>query len=140
MKHQNADLNPFNFYKQVESQGIISRKTLAKCFRNWYWYVLTVILAGGLAYLYGQYTTPVYEITSSMLVEEGKNASPLSGGAPSQNIFQGLGLMNSMQNIHNQMVVISSTPVISKTISELDFEVSYYSIGRFAAFERYQQV
>ncbi len=115
------------------------KKTVFKILRHWYWFVLTVIIAGGLAYTYNRYTTPVYEIHSTMLVEEDKVNSPLAGATgASQNVFQGLGVMNSMRNIYNQMVLLNSTPIVAHTLDELDFEVSYYTAGRVAVSESYR--
>ena len=75
------------------------------------------------------------------MVDEGKENSPLatSGGGYSQDIFQGLGMMNSMRNIHNQIIILGSTPVVSRTIDELDFEVSYYSVEGFITSELYKE-
>ncbi|NCB08580.1 MAG: hypothetical protein EOM73_10485, partial [Bacteroidia bacterium] len=126
----------------VDEDTIDIKKIIFTVLRNWYWFVLSVVLFGGLAIAYNRYATPVYEICTTMLVEEEKVTSPLLGGGAgaTSNIFQGLGVMNSMRNISNQMVILSSTPIISKTLEELDFEVSYFAQGRVAVSERYHEV
>jgi tyrosine-protein kinase Etk/Wzc len=95
-----------------DDDSIDLKKIIFRILRNWYWFALTVFLALGAAYAYNRYAVPVYQISSSLLVEEDYSPTPFGGGSKglSQNIFQGLGGMNSMQNIFNQIVVLSSTP------------------------------
>ncbi|MBT7395751.1 MAG: hypothetical protein HN778_13030 [Prolixibacteraceae bacterium] len=132
------ELNNISANQLNEDDSIDIKKIIFKFLRYWYWFVLSVILAGGFAYTYVRYTTPIYEISSTLLVEEDQVSSPLLGGAGATgNVFQGLGGMNSMRNIFNQMVVLKSTPVVAKTLDKLDFEVSYYSSGRVAVSESY---
>src|SRR5690554_564382 len=142
MTQTEINTNNRNGLQPQDDDSIDLKKLIFKFLRNWFWFVLAVIVSVGLAFLYNRYKTPVYEINASMLVEEGKNTSPLSGslGSPQQNIFQGLGGMNSMQNIYNQMVILNSTPIVSRTLDELDFEVSYYAVGRVSVTERYKEV
>lgn len=125
-----------------DEDGIDVKNILFKFLRNWYWFVLCLVLTLGAAFVFLRYATPVYRVSSTMLVEEGEVESPLLGGTQGATgeIFQGLGVVNSMRNIANQIVVLRSTPIVSKTLKELDFEVSYYSVGRFASIERYRDV
>src|SRR5690554_4155109 len=126
----------------VEDDSIDLKKIIFNFLRNWYWFVITVMIALSVALLYNKYATPVYEINSTILVEEENSSSSLGAGMGglSQNVFQGLGGMGSMQNIHNQMVILSSTPIVSRTLDELDFEVSYYSLHRMVSRESYRDV
>ncbi|MEE4285035.1 MAG: polysaccharide biosynthesis tyrosine autokinase, partial [Mariniphaga sp.] len=142
MTQTEINSNNRNIVQPQDDDSIDLRKLIFKFLRNWYWFVLAVLITVGLAFLYNRYKTPVYEINASMLVEEGKSTSPLSGalGGPQQNIFQGLGGMNSMQNIYNQMVILNSTPIVSRTLDELDFELSYYAVGRVSVTEKYKEV
>ncbi|MBK6282676.1 MAG: hypothetical protein IPF54_08410 [Draconibacterium sp.] len=118
------------------------KKIIFKILRNWYWFVLSVIIAGGIAIAYMRYTTPVYEVNTSMLFEDKYgSSSPLTGSTGAVgDVFQGLGGLGSMQNIYNQMMILSSTPVVAKTIEELNFEVSYFTVGRVAVKESYKAV
>src|SRR5690554_5794446 len=126
----------------VEDDSIDLKKIIFNFLRNWYWFVITVMIALSVALLYNKYATPVYEINTTILVEEEKSGLSLGAGMGglSQNVFQGLGGMGSMQNIHNQMVILNSTPIVSRTLDELDFEVSYFSINRMVSKESYKDV
>jgi tyrosine-protein kinase Etk/Wzc len=131
-----------NNHQNIQDESIDLKKIIFKFLYNWYWFVLAVLFTGSLAYLYNRYTTPVYEMRTTVLVEEEKVSSPFSGAGvgASGSIFQGLGVMNSMRNIFNQLVILKSTPIVTRTLQELDFEVSYYAVGRVAVSERYKDV
>ncbi len=113
-----------------------------KLLRNWYWFVLSVIVAGAIAFTYVRYTTDVYEASTTMLFEEsyGSPSALSAGNGAVGDVFQGLGGMGSMQNIYNQMEILKSTPVVAKTIEELNFEVSYFTVGRVSVTETYKGV
>src|SRR5690554_1177728 len=141
LNSMNGRMNPVAT-PATENDSINLKRILFKFLQNWYWFVLTVVIAVSLGFLYNRFATPVYEINSSILVEEEKGSSSLGAGMNglSQNVFQGLGGMGSMQNIYNQMVVLNSTPLVSRTLNELDFEVSYFEVNRMTAVEKYKEV
>lgn len=116
------------------------KKIVFKVLSNWHWIVLSVVITLGFAYAYVRYTAPVYEVKTTMLFEEEYgNSSPLMGGSSAVgDVFQGLGGMGSMQNIYNQVEILKSSPVVAKTLEKLDFEVSYFTIGRIATSESYR--
>ncbi|MDD4425826.1 MAG: GNVR domain-containing protein, partial [Mariniphaga sp.] len=126
----------------VDEENIDIKKLVFTFLRNWYWFVLALLITLSGAYLYNRYTTPVYEVGATLLMEEERTTSPFSsgGGMAQGNIFQGLGVMGSMLNIHNQIVLLSSTPIVARTLDELDFEVSYYAVGKIAVAERYHDI
>ena len=124
--------------QNTHDETVDIKRIIFKYLYNWYWFVLALLLAFAAAYLYNRYTPPIYEISSTILVEEEKTSSSFTGGTG--NVFQGLGIMNSMRNINNQIAILKSTPIITRTLQELDFEVSYYAVGRIIASEQYKDV
>ncbi|MGC9353852.1 MAG: Wzz/FepE/Etk N-terminal domain-containing protein, partial [Mariniphaga sp.] len=79
MTQPEINSNNRNVLQSQDDDSIDLRKLTFKFLRNWYWFVLAVVVTVGLAFLYNRYKTPVYEVNASMLVEEGKTTSPLSG-------------------------------------------------------------
>ena len=135
-ENQNNTIHPMH-----DNDSADIKKFVFKILRNWYWFVLAVMLTGGLAYTYVRYTTPIYEVSTTMLFEDPyMSSNTLSAGSGAMgDVFQGLGGMGSMQNIYNQMEILKSTPVVSKTINELNFEVSYFNVGRVKVSEAYKK-
>ena len=63
------------------NQEIDIRRILGVCLRHWYWFVIGVLLCGGLGVLYFLRTTPKYQTQASIMLRQ-------SGDSP---IFSGLG-------------------------------------------------
>ena len=123
-----------------EEETIDLRKLFFRLLRNWYWFLLCLMIAGGLAFLYNRYSEPVYEQTTRILINKGNSqTSPFSqGGGVSSNVFSGFGLaMDNWYYVANEMAIIRSRPIIARAVGELDFEVSYYSKGRIMETESY---
>ena len=130
-----------NGMDRTQNEDTIDLKKLVfKLLSNWYWFLLSIVITVGAGFLYNRYATPMYELSTTLLVEEDKVTSPLNENGATANVFQGFGVMNSMRNIYNQMVIMNSTPIISRTLDELDFEVSYFAVGRVKTSERYKEV
>jgi tyrosine-protein kinase Etk/Wzc len=135
------EINTFNgngLHQHAESSTHEIKKIITKLFRNWYWFVITVALALSSAFLYIRYTPPVYEMNSQVLLNIGSVNSPISA------IYgQGGGMFQDTRDwasLYNQVAIVSSSPIVSRTISGLDFEISYYSQGRFSETEMYNNV
>ncbi|VAW15631.1 hypothetical protein MNBD_BACTEROID01-89, partial [hydrothermal vent metagenome] len=136
---QHPDNNSHQPRYLQEEDTIDIKKLVLRLLSYWYWFVLCVILSLGSAYLYNRYTTRVYEISSSLLIDAGKSVSPLAGGGAGGDLFGGFGLMSSnLRDFYNQLIILKSNPVIEKTLEGLDFEVSYYSVGRIMSSESYK--
>jgi capsular exopolysaccharide synthesis family protein len=95
-----------------------------------------MFIAIGLAYLINHFSSPVYQISSSILVKE--NETQRSGG--DVNNFINSNLFGNNQNFQNELWVIKSAPVIEQTIRNLDLEVSYYRKDGFQFHDAYQDV
>ena len=129
----------YNFYRPSGTGEADAERIIHKVLANWYWFLPSVIVAIGLAFIYNLYTTPIYEIRSTLLISEDKSDSPLSALYGSrEGKFEGLQFMNNRENIYNQIAILNSTPLVSKTLEELDFEVSYYKLGRAKVTEIYE--
>ncbi len=127
--------NGHGLYQHGESNTHEIKKIITKLFRNWYWFIITVIFALALAYLYVNYTPPLYEVNTTVLVNVGSTSTPYSA------IYgQGGGMFQDTRDwasLYNQIAVISSTPMVTRALSGLDFEISYYKKGQFSETELY---
>ena len=97
-----------NHRQQQDDDTIDLKKILFLLLRNWYWFIIAVGIALAAAFIYNRYTVPVYEVNSTLLLEEEQSRSPFSGsgsGGAESNLFQGFGMMGSMQNIFNRLFI-----------------------------------
>lgn len=96
---------------------------------NWYWFVLALIVSLGIAFFINRYSAKVYRVTAWLLIEDesgkgsGLGASMLGGG----DLMAGFGMYPGWYNLQNQILIMKSQTLISKTLHSLDFNVSYFS-------------
>lgn len=89
---------------------------------NWYWFILSVLIALFCARLYIGHTMPVYLTSASILINEADERPT----AENLELLQGLGLPGGVQNIQNQIMVLKSRALIESTLEELPFEIEFY--------------
>ena len=66
-----------NNYIEDVSEKIDLRAELNKYLRYWYWFVLGALLCLLAGWLYLRYTTPEYNISSTLLIKDDKKGSDL---------------------------------------------------------------
>jgi len=94
---------------------------------NWYWFVLALFLSITAAWLYNKYTLPTWNVSATVLIEEDKKGSGMMG---TDKLLEGFGLRPGMQNLDNQLVILTSWTIIEKTLEELPFDIEYYHRGK----------
>ena len=92
--------------------------------RYWYWFVLSVGVMLGLAYLQNRKWQPHYYTEAKIMIESNK---PSSGYA----FMQGFGSGVDYRNTSNQLLVLGSYDLIRRTVEKLPFQIDMYSRGRF---------
>ena len=90
--------------------------------RNWYFYVIGLVLAGAGAYLYLKHKIPSYSVETLILIGQ-------DDPAPGQDMLEGFSLRPGVQNLDNQITIVASYSVIRKAVEELPFEVDVYRKG-----------
>ena len=127
-----------NYYRQDNHDVNEIKNIILKFLSNWYWFLLAICMAVIFAFIYIRYTPPVYEIQSTLLVSEDNSNSPLTAlYGRNQGMFQERSVTD-WTKIYNQVAILSSTSILSMTLSELDFEVSYYRLGKVSETEMYK--
>jgi len=88
-----------------------------------YFYITCLILFLVVAFLVNKYSRKVYEASTLISPVENKTSSLLS---QNQTAAGGLASIESLTNIENQMNNLVSFSLVYKTISDMNFEVSYF--------------
>lgn len=86
---------------------------------NWYWFLLSVIVALCIGILYIQSTPPVYTESTQLLIKEEDQGSSSS----SVQDFKDLGLISSGTNINNEMLTISAPIMMEETARRLHLDL-----------------
>ena len=121
--------------QQQKGGGIIEASDLRYFIRvfsrNWYLVVVAVLLSAVLSYLYSYKIPEVYGASTQILLKDKEVYNYQS------QVYQNIGYVAAYGDIINQKRVLTSYDLIDKTLGKLDFDVSYYIIGRFKTSEVY---
>lgn len=101
------------------------KRLLGTLVSNWYWFVLSLSITITAGFLYLRYTTPKFQILSSILIDENQNniaKNVLSKIDPEKD--------KSQVNLFNEKVILQSQDLIAKVIDSLGLNVRYWAIGR----------
>lgn len=133
--------NTQNNFKNSDEETIDLRKIFNYFIGNIHWFIISAILALGIAFIVNRYTTRIYNISSTILIEDNTKGSSLFGKnmGGSLDMLSGFGMYPSLQNFENQSIILQSYSQIRRTIDNLNFEVSYYRQGRISKNEIYNQ-
>jgi tyrosine-protein kinase Etk/Wzc len=84
-----------------------------------YWYIFVIASLIGLtgAYLINSLKTRVYQINSSILIQEDKTIRP---------VMLNMAMQGNQGTINNSIAVLESFSLIDSVLSDMEAEVSYY--------------
>jgi capsular exopolysaccharide synthesis family protein len=107
-------------------------RTVARIFsKNWYFVAVALVLSAVLSYLYSYKIPNVYGATTQILLKDQESYDYQN------QVYKNIGYVSAYGDIVNQKRVLTSYDLIDRTLDKLDFEVSYYIIGRFKTTEIY---
>src|SRR5580658_6866402 len=91
--------------------------------------LLSVFLFLTIAYIKVRYTTQIFRVQSSLLIQnDAASMGGGSGGAKDEK-FEELFMTQSAMNLSNEIELLKSTPVLQRVAKDLNLQASYYSRG-----------
>lgn len=102
---------------------------------RWPWFVASIILCLAGAWLYLRQTTPVYNISASVVIKDDKKGGNSGGNLTA---LEGLGLVSSVSNIDNEIEILRSKTLVKHVVSELNLYTTYTAKGSFNETELYK--
>lgn len=96
-----------------------------------YWPVIVSVLVlflGG-AYVYLRYRTPVYSVSSTVLIKQGDKTKPNSSSALAS--MQDLGMLSMANNFDNELEILQAYTLIKKVVTTLNLYIDYTADGGF---------
>ena len=118
--------------EQINIQEILFRYLI-----HWPWFVVSVIVCVALAWGYLRLTTPIYNISATVLIKDEKK----SGGANMSSEMEKMGLngfVSSSSNIENEIEVLKSRTLAREVVSSLGLFVTYIDEDKFPNKELYR--
>ena len=111
--------------KQVSQEETIDiRALILKYSQYWYYFVLSVLFFGCIAFLNNRYTVPEYSVSTTLLIRDDNNTQ-----LGAENLLEGLELFSGKKNLKNEIVILSSYSLCERVIEELNLGISYYQHG-----------
>jgi capsular exopolysaccharide synthesis family protein len=99
--------------------------------KNWYFVVVALLLSAILSYLYSYKIPEVYGASTQILLKDRETYNYQT------QVYANIGYVAAYGDIVNQKRVLTSYDMINRALDKLDFDVSYYIIGRFKTTEVY---
>lgn len=127
---------PNNYLMEDEGTSGFDYKTfLIKLLMYWPWIAGCVIAALVGAFFYLKTQTPLYTVSSSVLI---KNESSKSGNSGANLADLGF-VTSSTQNFDNELEILRSRTLLKKVVTSLDLYIDYTLPGSFRPTELYKQ-
>ncbi|WP_123772330.1 GumC family protein [Zobellia sp. OII3] len=120
---------------QVNPQQEINLKLFfRKIYKNKMFFMSSIGFFLLLALVYIAAATPIYEVSSSVLIDS-KGRNRVLGD--SKYVDGGVSLIEMEKNLYNEIGILKSFSLIRQTIEDLNFDVSYHTESLFSSQERY---
>src|SRR5690554_1082319 len=133
-----TDLYSVSEQNDLENSESISLLEIVLRFaRYWKWFVLGIVLALAGVFLYLRYTTPVYNVSSSIVLKEARDQRM----EPSISGMDGiqLGGLGAVANLENEIYILQSRSIIRNVINRLNLHTSYVVSGRIKSNDLYKR-
>lgn len=109
---------PYQLYEAENTPTL--RAILMRYVQYWKWFILSLLLAGGAAYVYILYQTPIYRVSASLLIKDDKK------GLSEDNILKEMDIFTPKKVIENEMEILKSYAIMDKVVNSLGLTVQYF--------------
>jgi len=133
---QNTQHNPHfqpNYPPLDEENSIDLKKWIIKILSNWYFFLLSIVAFGIGTYYFNRTIDPLYQTSSTVLIEEFKQRSMVGA----QSVMQDYGL-GGYRNVNNQIVLLSSHSMVKRAVNALPLELDFYFEEKFRQYPYYK--
>ena len=91
--------------------------------------ILSVVFFVTIAYIKVRYTTQIFKVQSSLLIQNENQNGGGSGTGTKDQQFEALFLTQDALNLSNEIELLKSTPVLQRVVKDLGLQTSYYARG-----------
>ncbi len=120
-------------HDKFSEDNIDIKKYLYKALSNWYLFVIGLLVSMAIAVYINRSTVPQYRLSASVMLRQNNNNNIDLGS------LGGGGSLSIAQNkpIEGEIALLKSFGLVHKTLQKLDFDIAYYSNGRFKTLDIY---
>ncbi len=102
------------------------REFLSRCLSKWYWFLISVLVCGGLAAWYIVKTPKIYTRSATVLIKESgsRRASEL------ESVLSAGGMTQQSSKLSNEIIAIQSPDLMYEVVSRMGLDFEYEVAGR----------
>lgn len=121
---------PPNNYENVSQSSILDgkpinwRRYLFLFLRHWYWFLITLGLALGIAFFKIRYTIPKYKATATIIIQDEENSQDVLGE------LRAVRYWRRQADMANEKAKLSSFSTVKRAIDSLKQDVFWTAYGR----------
>jgi len=98
---------------------------------NWQWFLLSLFICLCGAMIYLRYVTPVYKVSSKILIKEDDNRNSRNSTYQMLANMQDFGFLSNSEGIQNEVEILQSHILARDAVKDLKLYVDYYTPGNF---------
>ena len=99
------------------------RQFFFKIINNIHFFLLGILLIMSIAFLINRYADTLYYSETSVIIKEKTSDS-------AEFFFQENMSLGNNHSVENKILLLKSFPLIYNTLSDLNFDITYYTVGR----------
>lgn len=108
------------------NNALFFQKIIQKFLALWPWLILSIVICVSIAYLYMKFSSPVYKVNASILVQDDKKGTDLGEAG----ILQDFGLLLGKSNVDNEVEIFKSRTLMEQVVDDLQLNVHYFVEGK----------
>lgn len=118
----------------VEKNQVNLKLLFSKLIKNWYWFILSVIVFLSISYFYLRYTPPIYISSAKILIKSDKGSTPGEDA-----IAKALGGSNlgASASLEGEAEILKTRHLMEKVVLDLKSYISYYHKGQIRSVDLY---
>ncbi len=131
-----------NFEQKMDSITTLSQKEvnkfnlkneIQKYTTKWYWFVISILIFGTIAFLKVRYTIPLYNVSATIAMSQEDNADEYGLSS-----IKELGFVDKSQSrIDKEIELLKSKTLIKNVIKNLNLNIQYFTEGKILETENY---
>jgi tyrosine-protein kinase Etk/Wzc len=119
-----------NYKETIREETFDIKEFIYKMMWHWYLFAIALILSLGIAYFINRISTPIYEVHTSVLMQDEQPSLDAK-------FSYGLNIPNSSNRIFNEIGILKSYTLTERALKNVDFTIGYYSKDNFTKRELY---
>ena len=119
---ENKNVVPEEMLEQEERSSFDFQAIYTMVILNWKWFVLSLMICLGAAYIYLRYATPMYQAYAKLLIKDDDNKRR---GNSIENAVN-LGLISNSNGIDNEIELLASHSLAQAAVRDMKIYTNYF--------------